>query len=339
MNKVVTLLLLIFLSVQLNAQNDSIVLSTNDILIGQIKVMDKGVLILKTDYSDSDFKIKWTEVTELYTKRKFIVALSNGQRITAVINTDTINKKEVSLDTGGFDLKTTLKDVILLDQTGSHFYNKINASIDFGITLTKTNDYQQLTTNAKIGYRGQKWNANSSFDYVFTHQDEVEDIQRTQARLSIQRILPKEWFIQSVTDLLSNTEQRLKLRSTGGIGPGYYFMHNNTLAFGASAGLAFNNETYIETIEQDKNSLESYFILSYEKYDLGDLSIISSVNLSPSLTEKGRFRADLNFQMKYDLPLDFYIRTSVTYNYDNQPAIGAAEEDYVFSTSFGWELD
>ena len=44
------------------------------------------------------------------------------------------------------------------------------------------------------------------------------------------------------------------------------------------------------------------------------------------------------FDLKYDLPLDFYIRLGYTLNYDNKPVEGATESDYVLQTSFGWEL-
>ena len=58
-----------------------------------------------------------------------------------------------------------------------------------------------------------------------------------------------------------------------------------------------------------------------------------------SISEKGRYRSDINFDMKYDLPFDLYIKMSLTYNYDNQPIEGADKEDYVFTTSFGWEFN
>ena len=41
--------------------------------------------------------------------------------------------------------------------------------------------------------------------------------------------------------------------------------------------------------------------------------------------------------VKYDLPLDFYVKGGFTLNYDNQPTVGAGEVDYVLNTGFGWE--
>ena len=72
-------------------------------------------------------------------------------------------------------------------------------------------------------------------------------------------------------------------------------------------------------------------------FKFGDLDLLLNVYAYPSLTERGRWRSDGRFDVKYDLPLDFYIRAGVTVNYDNQPAIVGREIDYVLTTGLGWE--
>ena len=73
-------------------------------------------------------------------------------------------------------------------------------------------------------------------------------------------------------------------------------------------------------------------------YDIGDLNLLTNVYWYPSLTQSGRNRVDYRFDVKYDLPLDFYVKAGFTLNYDSQPATGASESDYVILTGFGWEL-
>ena len=72
-------------------------------------------------------------------------------------------------------------------------------------------------------------------------------------------------------------------------------------------------------------------------YDVGDLSLLSRAAAYPSFTEAGRWRAEMSFDAKYDLPLDFYIRLGFNLNYDNRPVEGASETDYVFQSGIGWE--
>ncbi|MCE2497160.1 MAG: hypothetical protein J4F31_11390 [Flavobacteriales bacterium] len=41
-------------------QNDTRGLINGDLIVGDVKTVNKGVLTVETDYSDSDFKIEWT---------------------------------------------------------------------------------------------------------------------------------------------------------------------------------------------------------------------------------------------------------------------------------------
>lgn len=338
MNKLFLLFVLLFSMITLFSQNDSIVLNNGNKLVGEIKSLDKSVLTIKTSYSDSDFKIKWYRVKEIYSKHFFIVALENGKRFSASINTDTINKKIVLLNAGGYILESTLNDVIYLDAIGQNFLSRLSAEFDLGLTLTKANNSKQFTSNALLGYVANKWKTTGTFNTVLSSQDEVDDIKRIEGNVNFQWFLPKDWFLSTSANFLSNSEQKLQLRTTGKLGGGYSFINNNSMNFGAGVGLAYNNETYTDPLVENKNSIEAYFGAQFDKYDIGDLSLLTSIFAYPSLTESGRFRADFKFDLKYDLPWDFYIKTGVTYNFDNQPVDGASKGDYVLQTSFGWEL-
>ena len=48
------------------AQADSLIMKNGDVIVGEFKDMDRGVLGIETDYSDSDFKIEWLSL--LYVK-------------------------------------------------------------------------------------------------------------------------------------------------------------------------------------------------------------------------------------------------------------------------------
>jgi hypothetical protein len=48
-------------------------------------------------------------------------------------------------------------------------------------------------------------------------------------------------------------------------------------------------------------------------------------------------RSDFGINLKYDFPYDIYIRTGMTLNYDNKPAEGSPELDYVLDSGIGWE--
>ncbi len=317
--------------------NDSLVLSNNDILVGEIKKMEKSVITFKTKYSDSDFKIKWQKVVKIKSDRIFIIALNDGQRLNSSINS--IDKTGiVNLDSGVNTFEEDLINIIYLEPVGRNFLSRLTIDVDFGLTLTKANNLKQFTSNLSGTYLANKWKANGYFKTVLSRQDSIADLNRMDGEISGNYFLRNDWFLQLGGIYLSNDEQKLKLRSTYKAGAGYYFIHDNSMAFGAGTGLAWTNEDYIDDTSTKKSG-EIYLAVGLNKYDIGDFSLMSSAILYPSITEKGRYRADVNMQMKYDLPFDLYIKMSLTYNWDNQPIEGTSENDYIFTTSFGWEFN
>jgi hypothetical protein len=118
---------------------------------------------------------------------------------------------------------------------------------------------------------------------------------------------------------------------------GKYIIHTNNLYWGFSAGANYNNETYSVDTIPGRTSWEGFLGTEINLFNIGDLSLLTNAVAYPSITESGRWRIDFKFDAKYDLPLDFYIKAGYTLNYDNKPAPGSSETDYVLQTGFGWE--
>lgn len=333
-----TFLFFFFLSSLVYSQKDSIKLSNGNILVGEIKSMDKSVLVFKTPYSDSDFKIKWYRVKEIYSDRIFIISVSDGQRLYSTINTDASDRAKVMLNAGEQSYSENLKDIIFLDPIGKNFLSRLTIDVDFGVSLTKANNLKQFNSNISGSFIANKWSSSGFFKSVMSRQEGASDINRIDGNLSLQYFLKNDWFVQTMAVYLSNNEQLLNLRSTYKGGLGYFFIHNNSMYFGASGGFAWTIEDFSDD-SASKNSGEAFVGIGFNKYNIGDLSLLTSVVFFPSLTEKSRYRTDFNFDMKYDLPLDFFVKMSLTYNYDSSPIEGATKEDYVFTTSFGWEFN
>ena len=339
MNKIdILVLFALFVGLQTWAQKDTIRLINEDVLVGEIEKLDKNVLTFSTAYSDSDFKIEWHKVLELKSQRTFIMAFSDGDRFTGQLTSVPEEDKILKVYFDGQTGEEMMDDLIFLEPIGASVFSNLSIDVDLGITLTKANNLRQLNTYLGGTYLAKKWNANGFFKTVLSSQDDVADIRRMDAELGGQYFLPHDWFVTARAKYLANDEQLLDLRQTYQGGVGYYFIHSNSMYLALSGGLAVTSETYSND-NPDRNSAEGFFGLGFQKYSIGDLSFLTTAVVYPSLTESGRYRVDLNGDMKYDLPLDFYIKLSITYNYDSQPTEGAADSDYVFTTSFGWEFN
>ncbi len=335
MKKIVLLIFIISNVFILYGQTDSLVFKNGNVIVGELKSMDKGVIIIETDYSDDDFKIELDGIKEIYTSSIISLTLTDGTRLIGTLNTKSDNRVEIVTYTEKVVIDS-LNEIVYMKTVDKGFWERLYASIDISFDVTKANNFRQFNSRSKIGYEAEKWNVNVYYNTLLSKQDGSDSIKRVESGLSYKMLLPNDWYIPASIDFLKNTEQKLKLRTGLKLGAGNFIIHTNHVYLSTALGLNYNNENY-SLDENDRGSLEGYFGTEFNMFDVGDLNLIASIVAYPSFTEAKRWRSDFIFDLKYDLPLDFYISLGVTINYDNQPVEGAAEFDYVAHTGFGWE--
>lgn len=336
--KLLFILLFLFIGNELHAQNDTLVLVNGDVMVGRIKGMDQTVLVLKTVYSNVDFNVDWLKIKKINSDRYFILFLASGERVHSQIKYTSKNSDEITVvDDGGKEINTKLSNIIFIDRFGKKFFRRIHIDMDAGVSLQKAQNYVNFNGNLSVSYLTDKWRYTSNSSVSYTKQDSTNTLSRTEFILGAMRYIEDDWFAFVSVDLLSNTDQDLKLRATESLGGGYFITNSNKNVIASAIGAAFNAESYYSTSDLNKNSIEAFAQLQYYKYLVGSkLSVQSAVTGYPSITEKGRFRLDLNFNMKYKFTSTLYIKPALTYNFDNQPSDGATKGDYTFQTTIGW---
>ncbi|MEL4308020.1 DUF481 domain-containing protein [Joostella sp. CR20] len=329
----------ILLSSQSFAQtSDTLALDNGDIIVGEIKEMKNGVLSIETDYSDSDFTIKWIKVKKISSSQYYLVTLSNGVRLNTDLRTKAKDTGVVDLSSLNEKVTVNISDIVYIKAIKTSFFSRLSASLSVGYNFTKSNNLSQFTVRSTLGYIADKWGASGSFNSVRSKQDSVAETNRTDANIGAKYFLKNDWFMSLSGDFLSNDEQKLDLRTTIKGGLGKYIIHSNRVYFGTGAGLAWNNERFSDEDNTHRNSLEAYLGLELNMFDFDDISLYSNFTAYPSLTESGRVRTDFSLDLKYDLPYDFFLKVGFTHNFDSKPIADAAKVDYIFQTTFGWEL-
>lgn len=352
MNKFYTLILLFFaIQFMCHAQNDTLRLKNNNLIIGDLKSMDKGILTIEPPYSDVDFKINWEDIIEVMAEQRYLITLSNGQRINGTFKSEGEGKIFIDNEDGE-DLIVNQDDIVNINSVDSGFWSRLSANVDFGLSLTKANNQKQLNGNLRMSYLEDRWSASLYYNTLITTQDDVEDIERNDGGLGFRYFLPADWNLGANLDFLSNTEQSLDLRVTSKLGVGNFIKRSNSMYWLVTAGLAYTSESYSPvlnpddtfTTAPDRNSLEGYIGTELNLYDIGDLNLLTDIVFYPTIVsdesvESGRIRTDFRFDAKYDdfILDDFYIRAGFTLNYDNRPVEEGKEVDYIFTTGFGWE--
>ncbi|MFV0506375.1 MAG: DUF481 domain-containing protein [Bacteroidales bacterium] len=139
------------------------------------------------------------------------------------------------------------------------------------------------------------------------------------------------------TDYLKNEEQYLKRRNTNMAGYGRYIKNTNMYYILTGLGAAWNNEEYSNSFSGTHNSMELYSGTEASIIGNSDIDLSLRLNMYPSISDWGRFRADLSSSIKYDLPLNFYIKISVSCDFDSKATNDANNFVYIFQTAFGWD--
>jgi hypothetical protein len=337
MNKLLTLALfnvLCFGSVVSNAQNDTLVVQNNNYLIGEIKSLEKGVLIFKTPYSKADFRIKWNEVQGLFSESLFITSTKTTTRIYGKISSpDLGHLKITTLDNQEYSFP--LDEVLFIKSVDKGFLDRVSAGIDLGFTLTSARNQRQFSTRSRFGYIAERWSFDAAFNKLVTSQEEIEPISRGDGNATVIHFTKNNWFRLGRLEYLYDTDQSLNLRLNTLVGVGKDVFKSNALYWRVFGGLAFNNEDYVGEI-MGRKSGEAWIASELNLFDIGDFSLFSNVFVYPSLTESERLRADYRIDLAYDLPLDFYIKTGMTLNYDSQPFRASRSLVYIVQTTFGW---
>jgi hypothetical protein len=320
------------------AQHDSLLLKNGDVMVGELKSMEKGVLTIETPYSKNDFTVEWDKLKKIYSKSHFLITLTDGRRFNgsfrSVGNKDTVQIHNAD----GEDVKVRILNIVYLKGLKSDFWSRLTASIDVGTSLTKANNLRQFNVSSNATYLADKWQLNIYYNDLRSKQDSIALTRRTDWGPTFKYFLQNDWFLNTSVTFLSNTEQALKLRTTGKAGAGKYLVHTNKKYFGLGGGLSFNNETFTNETP-GRESLEGYIGFELNFFDLENLDLLSDLSVYPSLTESGRWRSEFSLDLKYDLPLDFYIKLGTSIDFDNRPAVVGNQFDYVGSFSIGWDFN
>lgn len=338
--KINTLLIFtIFFLAQLSVIGQDILIAKDGTkLTGEIKEMDRGTITMETSFSDSDFKIEWLNVSQIISPRSFRFTLASGERYYGTISIDTVSGKLNIFDKQKGSVVVEPNQLVYIKQVdGGSVLDVINLAMDFGYSIAKANNLKTLNGSVKGDYIVSGWGVKANYSVVKSNQDDAEPTNRMDGALSFEVFFPRDFYAKATANYYSNNSQMIDLRSTYDAGLGKYFVHTNRIYLNTDIGIAYTMENYSDTLDDRKN-IEAKIGLEYNMFDMGDLNLFTKLYVFPSITETGRMRSVFNFTAKYDLPRDFYIKTSLDYQYDTKPIEGVDPQDYVFTFGFGWEL-
>ncbi|HEY6507924.1 MAG TPA: DUF481 domain-containing protein [Vicinamibacterales bacterium] len=324
-------LLFLTIAAAASAQTDVVTTVTGERLVGEIINVERDVLTISTVYSDSDFKIKWDQVASIESNRQFLVETFDGRRLTGVLKGDPAAKATVLVGA----VSVPLAQVASMQPFDQSFWSRFDAAFDFGYSLTQANSAKQLTFGGNLLYRDRQI-VDTVLGNVFkSSQSNATDTQRWDFGNDFRYLLGTRWYVNTTQDFVNSDQQGLDLRTTIGGGGGLYLLRSASQYLATGGGLAWTKEDYTDPTISTKDSTEAYLGTEFMTEKLKFADLVTRFTYYPSLTIDGRYRINYKFDLDFNLPGDWYLRTGLFENYDSLPPPGLSKNDYSWTNSFG----
>ena len=324
-------------------KSDVLIMNNGDRLTCEIKGLDASVLHVSFDYVQGTASVDWSKVHHVESKQLFLVKTEDGSVYTGTLSSaETQGARPMQIEVAESPEKSIVleqKDVVVLDQTSEHFWQRLNGSINSGLMYSKGNSSTQYTLGAQAQYPRERWSTGAAFNSTLSGNSGSNNSTRNDASLYVRRLLRwNNWFYAGVGDFLQSSEQNIKLQSNLGGGIGRYLKNTNRSTISVIGGLAWQNTRYSQTTVQQPNQNVAAALVGADvqlfKFDKTNLAITATV--FPALSQAGRTFTNTNATYYLKFFGNFTWNLSFYGNWDSQPPAGFSGSNYGMSSGLGW---
>lgn len=336
-NLILCLAFICFSILTVQAQkNDTIYLRNGDRITGELKKFEYGLLTLSTD-AMLTVSIEYEDINTIYSAKFFDLRTNTGNRYFGrIIKSDVL--ATINIVTVTDTIPKRLWDIVSITPIKQSFFQKIDGSVDFGLSYSKASDVFQYSANLQATHRTINYSTRFNLSSILTDNGDEGISRNNDVGVGVTRFLPNKWFARATAQGQENTELDLDYRFQVGIGGGYDFVRTNSVRVYGMAGLVVNHEKTISSSEISDN-IEALLgaQCKWFQYRHPKIDITSNVELYPSLTINKRVRFEYDIAAKYELIKDLFFNLQFYGSSDNKPSNGGtAKSDWGVITSIGY---
>jgi Protein of unknown function, DUF481 len=327
-------------------KTDVIVMKNGDHITCEIKGLRSNTLYISVSYILNTLSVDWSNVDHIESKQLFLVRTQDGTVYTGSLSTpETSGGRPLQIEMWETpDKKVTLEreQVVLMNETSSNFWQRLNGHIGTGFTYSKGNDSTQYNLSSDVNYPRERWSAEASYSSNFTSNSGASTSTRNEVAFSAQRLLRwNNWYYTGVTDFLQSSVQGIQLQSTFGGGIGRIIKNTGSTSLTLYGGFAWQRINYDEAVlpalTQRVTSGLIGSNLKLFRFDRTTLTL--NATFLPAISDPGRMH--FNLSTSYYVKLWGKLDWNFTFygNWDTKPPPGFSSSDYGttsgLSLSFG----
>jgi hypothetical protein len=317
-------------------KNDTVYLLNGDRLTGELKKFEYGLLTLKTD-AMSTVSIEYDRINTVYSAKFYEIRIASGYRYFGSLARST-TPATINIVVTNDTLSMPLIEVVQMTSIKNKFLQRLDGSVDVGLSYTKASNVMQFNLSSKVSYRTTKYLTEFNLSSIITDQSERSITRKNDIGLNLNRMLEGPWFAGIQVKGQQNTELNLEYRYQGGAGGGYDIVRSNSNRLSALAGILVNTEKTLDTKTESEN-IEGLLSLQYKwfRYRSPKIDLTSGLNAYPSFTVGGRVRLEYDLQAKFEIIKDLFFSITLYDNYDNKPSENEnSKNDWGIITSIGY---
>ncbi|HKX57358.1 MAG TPA: DUF481 domain-containing protein, partial [Xanthomonadales bacterium] len=319
--KALCLAVFLLLCMQLPAmaapKTDVVRLKNGDKVTGEIKSLLKGQLELLTDHMGT-ILIEWEQVDEVVSNTGQSIELTDGTRLFGALQKpDTQNIVRINTTEGTVGVASD--DIIYMYPVEAGFWGRLDLSARLGFSWDKSSKVGKYSVGLDSKWRDPRFLTRANFQTDITTQERIDDSQRTVFNLNHMRFLQNKRFRGVFGNLESNDELGIELRTLAGAGYGWIPVRSQRTLLTLMAGLAVNREHPDEGDVEAQLEAVGTLIWDYYLFAYPERNISLNFSVFPSLTDSGRYRANLDTVMKIELFKDLFFDITAYASYDNRP--------------------
>jgi len=315
------LLIFVLISLDLSAQKikDTLFLLNGSKIVGEIKRIKLGVITFDPDDAN--------DITVQLQKLRSIAALLKVYRIETTGHQVYFGKLVpsnpagyTSIISGTDTFRIPIELISLLYPFRDYFRQRFSGSTSVGFDYTRSSGIARLNFNGTVNYRAKKEEISFTVSGIYTITDSSFSRDREDVSIKNNYYFNTTWFGTVFLKTQRNLELGLLRRFQEGFGGGNKFITNKHIYAWTRCGIVLNQEENTENTRSGTLSeLFSQVEFNYFRFTKPELSLYTAETFYYSLSQKGRFRNDLQINLSWEMVKDLDLTLSGYVNFDSQP--------------------
>ncbi|HKP49400.1 MAG TPA: DUF481 domain-containing protein [Gemmatimonadales bacterium] len=312
-------------------KTDSVWIRNGDRITGEVKSLSRGLLKYSTDDLGTVY-IEWDKVDRISTTTIVEVRLASGRKFYGPLRLAPSGRLLLG------EVTLQLSEIVGMTPIQGEFLARLNGYFDLGFSFQKAHNAVQLSTGARVQYRGPGAETTVDLTGFIEDRDDATKNSRLSTALTERLFLSNRWSTGFVIGYDRNDELGLSGRGRL-VGFGTRMLaQSNHIEFLGSGGVVLTRERYF-TSDTTTTGFEGLLGAAFRafRYDQPKLDVSLSSQAYPSFTVQGRVRLQSDLRVSYEILKDFMVTGTLFDAYDSKPPVeGIPKNDFGTTLAITW---